>query len=280
MNDGLIGKLREKGFHFKKGLGQNFITDKNLLAAIVRDSGISREDTVAEIGSGAGTLTMELAAAAKQVHTFEVDPGLKPVLEEMFSGINNISLHFADVLKLTDKEIKSIINGDFAVVANIPYYITTNLIMRFIESGLPVTSLTLTVQKEVAKRICAREGNPDYGALTLACALWGDASITRIVKKEVFYPVPKVDSAVVKIIRNPKFGSPEEHKRVTKIIKSAFHMRRKTLINNLSADFCLPKELLADILAGCGMAEKTRGEDLPLSAYLALARDSRLGNIS
>lgn len=276
MKDSTIKNLYNTGFCFKKRLGQNFITDTNLLKAIVNDADISAEDTVLEIGTGAGTLTKQLAKAAKSVYTFEIDNSLAPILKQTFCDIDNIYLHFHDILKLSDKEIKSIINTDFKVVANIPYYITTALLMRFIESDLPTSSLTFTVQKEVAKRICAKPNNSDYGALTLACALWGDAEIKRIIKKEVFYPIPKMDSAVIKIKYNPKFSSPNERNKVSKLVKSAFHMRRKTLVNNLSNITGLSKEQLSCILAEHGIIHTARGEELSLNAYLSLAKDNRL----
>lgn len=274
MNKGIIDNLYSKGFQFKKKLGQNFITDTNLLTAIVRDADIGANDIVLEVGSGAGTLTMAIAKVAKEVHTFEIDTTLQPFLEQAFGQQANITLHFQDVLKLTDEQIKSIIPDKFVVVANIPYYITTQLLMRFIESTLCPTSITVTVQKEVARRIVASPGSPDYGALTLACALWGDAKMVRIVKKDVFTPKPKVDSAVVKITYNPKFSSLLGRVKVSKLIKSAFHMRRKTLINNLSADFGLPKDRLAQVLAEYNIGENTRGEQLALSTYILLSKNN------
>ncbi len=276
MKDSTIKNLYNARFVFKKKLGQNFITDTNLLKAIVNDADISREDIVLEVGTGAGTLTKELAKVAKDVYTFEIDHSLAPILKQAFCNITNIHLHFQDILKLSDKEIKSIINAEFKVVANIPYYITTSLLMRFIESGLSVKSLTFTMQKEVAKRICAEPNSADYGALTLACALWGDAGIKRIIKKEAFYPIPKMDSAVIKIMHNPKFDSPNERERVSKLIKSAFHMRRKTLANNLINIFDISKEQLVCILEKYNITDKTRGEELDLNAYLSLAKDNRL----
>ena len=274
MQDSTIKGLSSKGFRFKKSLGQNFITDTNLLQAIVRDAEINPQDIVLEIGTGLGTLTKELAKVAKYVYTFEIDSTLMSTLKHNFADIANITLSAQDILKLTDKEIKSIISSEFKVVANIPYYITTPILMRLIESDLTIKSLTITIQKEVAKRICAQPNTPEYGALSLACALWGDAEIKRIVKKEVFYPIPKVDSAVVKIVHNPKFSSLKERKQVSKLIKSAFHMRRKTLVNNLAFDFNIAREQLVGILAAYGIPEKARGEQLALSDYIALANES------
>lgn len=157
--------LKEKSFRFNKNLGQNFLTDTNLLRAIVSDSGLEEGETVVEIGTGAGTLTRALAEKAGKVISFEVDENLKPVLEETLSGLDNVEVIFGDVLKMSDKEIAAITGGEFRVVANIPYYITTGLIMRFVESGLPVKSITVMIQKEVAERLVAKENTGDYGAI-------------------------------------------------------------------------------------------------------------------
>jgi 16S rRNA (adenine1518-N6/adenine1519-N6)-dimethyltransferase len=194
--DSIKDILRRTGFRFNRNLGQNFLTDTNLLSAIVEDSGLLDGETVVEIGTGAGTLTRALSAKAKRVISFEVDENLKPVLEETLKGLDNVEVVFADVLKLSDSRIAELCGDSFRVVANIPYYITTSLIMRFIESGLNVTSITVMVQKEVADRLAAKESTSDYGAITMSVKLRGDAKITRLVNRNLFYPAPNVDSAV------------------------------------------------------------------------------------
>jgi len=268
--------LRSTNFRFKKGLGQNFISDTNLLSSIVNDAGVKQGDVVIEIGSGAGSLTKVLADKAGKVYSFEIDSELVPVLEQTLKGYENVKIIFKDILKMTDQEIKSIISSDFKVVANLPYYITTNLIMRFIESELPCSSITIMVQKEVAERLTALHDTPAYGAITLAIRLWGDAKILRSVNKEMFFPVPKVDSAVVHIERNTQFSNLKDKKKVAKLIKTAFHMRRKTFANNLIANFSLSKEVAKAILIDNGYSEKTRGEALSIEDLIKISLDERL----
>lgn len=272
----IAGILRDNNFRFKKNLGQNFITDINLLNAIVSDAGISADDTVLEVGTGAGTLTKALSRKAKKVYSFEIDTDLQPVLAQTLKGEENIEVHFKDVLRLTDKEIKSIIFDDFKVVANLPYYITTNLIMRFIESDLNVGSITIMVQKEVADRLTAAPDTSDYGAITLAVKLWGKATIKRLVKKDLFFPQPKVDSAIINIEKNSHFDDIKDKKKVIKLIKAAFHMRRKTFVNNLIANFSITKPDAITLLRDNGFAEKVRGESLSLEDLVKLSNDDRL----
>lgn len=263
--------LIKHNFVFNKNLGQNFISDKNLLDSIVADSGITAQDTVVEIGAGAGTLTRALCAKAKSVHAFEVDQRLKPILKDMLSDCENSRVHFQDILKMTDQEIIDITGDEIKVVANLPYYITTPLIMRFIESPLiKAKSLTFMIQKEVAERLCAKENTPEYGVITLAVKLRGDAIITRYVDKKVFYPVPKVDSAVVRIDINEKYKH-RNIKKDMKLIKTAFSMRRKTLANNISAGYAIDKEQARNIILLSGLNEKIRGEALSLNQFFALS---------
>ena len=192
--------LISKGFHYNKALGQNFITDGNLLSAIVSDSGVDSGDTVVEIGTGAGTLTRAIAAKAKKVFSFELDKNLISVLDLSLKGLDNVEVIFKDVLKMTDGELKEIVGGEFKVVANLPYYVTTPMIMRFLESGLDVKSITVMVQKEVADRFIATVGSKEYAAVSLAVQMRGEARVTRIVGRQMFFPMPNVDSAVVKIV--------------------------------------------------------------------------------
>lgn len=260
--------LKNEGFRFDKRLGQNFITDKNLLAAIAADSGATKSDTVVEIGTGAGTLTRALAEVAERVITFEVDERLKPVLSETLSGLSNVELYFADVLKLSDEELAGIIGSEFRVAANIPYYITTPLIMRFLKSSLPVDSITVTVQKEVAERIAGSVQSDDYGAVSARIALSGNAKIMRTVPKRMFYPVPKIDSAVLRIDIKRKY--PEETVvKTEKIIKAAFSMRRKTLVNNLKNLY--EKEKVLAALENLGLPETVRGETLTAETFVKLS---------
>ena len=264
--------LQATSFRFNKALGQNFISDTNLLKGIVTDSGITPDDVVVEIGTGAGTLTRQIASVAKQVYSFEVDQNLIPVHELSLSGIDNLQVIFRDVLKMKDDEFKSIVGeGEFKVVANLPYYITTPLIMRFLESELNVTSLTIMVQEEVGRRLVAKPNTADYSAITLAVLLRGEGTITRKVGRNMFYPAPNVDSAVVRIDVDKDKLAGENKTLIHKLVRSAFLMRRKTLVNNLNASFGLSKAEAAEKLVAAGLDERVRGEALSLEDYVNLS---------
>ena len=264
--------LQATSFRFNKALGQNFISDTNLLKGIVADSGITPDDVVVEIGTGAGTLTRQIASVAKQVYSFEVDQNLIPVHELSLSGIDNLQVIFRDVLKMKDDEFKSIVGeGEFKVVANLPYYITTPLIMRFLESDLNVTSLTIMVQEEVGRRLVAKPNTADYSAITLAVLLRGEGTITRKVGRNMFYPAPNVDSAVVRIDVDKDKLAGENKALIHKLVRSAFLMRRKTLVNNLNASFGLSKAEAAEKLIAAGLDERVRGEALSLEDYVNLS---------
>lgn len=263
--------VKNAEFKFNKSLGQNFIFDSNLLDAIVADSGVGENDVVVEIGTGSGTLTHALAKKAKKVYSFEVDENLKGVLSVSLQGDDNVEIIFRDVLKMTDDELKSIVGGEFCVVANLPYYVTTPLVLRFIESSLNVKSMTVMVQQEVANRFVAKVGSPDYASITLAILICANAYETRKVDRRVFYPVPKVDSAVVRIdfCRDKLQGknTPE----LKKLIRAAFAMRRKTLVNNLCSAFGLEKAAATDLVTKAGFSPLVRGEALSLDDYVKLA---------
>ena len=264
--------LQATSFRFNKALGQNFISDTNLLKGIVADSGITPDDVVVEIGTGAGTLTRQIASVAKQVYSFEVDQNLIPVHQLSLSGIDNLQVIFRDVLKMKDDEFKSIVGeGEFKVVANLPYYITTPLIMRFLESDLNVTSLTIMVQEEVGRRLVAKPNTADYSAITLAVLLRGEGTITRKVGRNMFYPAPNVDSAVVRIDVDKDKLAGENKALIHKLVRSAFLMRRKTLVNNLNASFGLSKAEAAEKLIAAGLDERVRGEALSLEDYVNLS---------
>ncbi len=264
--------LAKYNFRYNKALGQNFITDKNLLEAIVVDAQINENDTVVEIGTGAGTLTAALANKAKRVITFEVDRNLEKILEEALAEFDNIELHFCDVLSMSDTQLKEIIKTPFKVVANLPYYITTPLIMRFLESDLEIVSLTLMMQKEVALRMIAKNGTPDYGAITVGVDVCSDAKITRNIPKTMFYPIPKVDSSLLHIdIRKNKYDI-ENMSNFKKIVKAAFMWRRKTLANNITATYSISKQAAEKILVDNGFDTMIRGERLSTADFVKLSK--------
>ena len=261
--------LSECGFSFKKQLGQNFITDKNLLSSIVRESGVGSEDTVVEIGCGAGTLTRALAQTVKRVLAFEVDKSLQPVLERTLSGLENCEVIFKDFLKADLKEFERE-TGEYFVVANLPYYITTPLVMKLIEDSEKCKGLSVMVQEEVAERFCASAGTSDYGAITAMIALKAECKIVKRVPRTMFFPRPNVDSAVVKFT----FGKGIEVKdrqKYKKVVHAAFLSRRKTLENNLVNAFNLTREQAQQILSECNIDLKARGETLTPSQFALLS---------
>ncbi len=266
--------LKGTNFRFNKALGQNFILDENLLLGIVSDSGVEKSDVVVEIGTGAGTLTRVLAQRAEKVFSFEVDKNLQPIFEHSLKGLENVDVFFRDVLKMSDEDFKSIV-GDtaFKVVANLPYYITTPLIMRFLESDLNVVSLTVTVQSEVADRLVAAAGKPEYSAITLAVLSRGEAKICRKIDRKCFYPPPNVDSAVVRIdVDNNKLKG-ENKELIHRLVRSAFAMRRKTLNNNLCASFGISKADADLKITSAGLPPMIRGESLTLEDFVKLSHN-------
>lgn len=271
-NNGIKDIIRGVDFHFNKALGQNFITDANLLDAIVADSGITSDDTVVEIGTGAGTLTRAIAKVAKKVYSFEVDRNLQPVLALSLQGVDNAEVIFRDVLKMKDDELKSAVGDSFKVVANLPYYITTPLAMRFIESSLDVKSVTIMVQKEVALRFVAKPNTADYSAITLAIEMAGNAQITRNVSRNMFFPSPNVDSAVVRIDIDRTKLDGENAPLLHKLVRSSFAMRRKTLANNLSVAFQIDKQEAGKLIEEAGFSPMVRGEALSLDDYKKLTK--------
>lgn len=265
--------LSDYGFRFNKQFGQNFITDTNLLQAMVKDSGVCGEDTVIEIGAGAGTLTRELAKAARKVYAFEIDRNLIPILGQTLKGCEDkVEVVFRDVQKVSDKEIDDLL-GDkpYKVVANLPYYITTPIIMRFLERQRKPESITVMIQKEVGQRLTSAADCSEYGVTTLAIALEGKAKIMRDVPRQMFTPQPNVDSCIVRIDLDDKYKDVDKA-RVKKIIRAAFAMRRKTLVNNIMKGLGVSREAACSALNSIGVDEKARGETLDIEQYIKLSQ--------
>ncbi len=260
-----MDKLRETGFTFSKKYGQNFLTDGNLLRAIAADAGITKADTVLEIGPGAGALTLALAARAGKVVAYEIDRRLEPVLDETLAGCDNVRVVFRDICDVTDDELADAAGSDYILAANLPYYITTPILFRFTECARPPRTMIVMVQKEVADRLTAAPGTPAYGALTASVALTYEARITRLVPRSLFTPAPNVDSAVVRLSFSPKCDDPAP---VRALIRAAFRMRRKTLANNLAA--AVPRERTQAALAQLGFDPAARGETLSADDFLRL----------
>lgn len=264
--------LIDNNFSFSKKFGQNFITDKNFLLSVVDCAGITREDEVLEIGAGAGTLTKVLSEKAKKVVSFEIDENLKGVLKENLQGYDNIKLVFADALKTPIFEIEKHLCNKYKLVANLPYYITTPLIFKFLEETDKIESFTIMVQKEVGERITAQNSSKDYGTLTIAIDFYGNAKIVKKVSRNMFYPVPNVDSVIVKIdIVKNKYDV--DKFKFMEVVKAGFAMRRKTLINNLSQGLQLDKKQISDILTRLNLKLDIRAENLTTEQFVMLTKE-------
>ena len=261
--------LKTHDFKFNKAYGQNFIFDKNFLKSIVNEL-TDNSSQVLEIGAGAGTLTAMLCENARKVVSYEIDKNLQPILQENLSGYNNINLIFKDIMKADLTEIEDNFEDNYIMVANIPYYITTPIIFKFLESE-KITSMAIMIQLEVAERLVAKAGTKDYGAITVAIDAIADAKIIKKVGRHMFTPVPNVDSAIVKIdIKKDKYAI-KNKKILDETIKCAFGNRRKTLYNNLRSTFSLNSEDATNILSLVGLPADIRGERLSTAEFVNLS---------
>ncbi len=251
--------------NFKKKFGQNFLTDTNLLISIAKDSLVNKDTTVLEIGAGAGALTLVLAKTAKKVVSFEIDKELLPVLSQNLKDMDNVELVFGDFLKFTDEQILKKTGADFIVVANLPYYITSPLISRFLSGKLHPKSLTIMVQKEVADRICASPKTKDYGVLSIMVQLVADAKVVRQVSRKMFTPQPNVDSSIVKIDTKKTI---QNYEQIVNFVKLCFLARRKTLVNNLSKQYT--KQQINQAFAALNISLSTRAEELNPQQFINL----------
>ncbi len=267
----LTKHLKENDFSFKKKFGQNFITDGNLLEAIVLDAKISKTCDVLEIGCGAGTLTKVLANSCNNLIGYEIDKDLKPILKEKLKDNKNTQIIFEDIMNVDDEMIRSNFSGEFKIVANLPYYITTPILFKFLEGNFNIKSITVMVQKEVAERLCAKEGTKNYGAITASIGYRADAKITRIVNRNMFKPAPNVDSAIVNIKINENKFDVDNRKVLKSLIKSAFAMRRKTLSNNLKKSFNLSASQIEKLYDENNLERAIRGEALSLQQLVNLS---------
>lgn len=266
--------LESGGFTFKKSLGQNFLIDPSVCPAMA-DAACGEDTGVIEIGPGAGVLTAELAKRAKRVVSIELDERLRQVLAKTLADFDNVKLIFADVMKT---DLSAVIKENFSdcgrvtVCANLPYYITSPVIMSLLESRLPVESITVMVQKEAAQRLCAEVGSRDAGAVTAAVKYYAESEILFEVHKTSFMPPPKVDSAVIqlKILEKPPVETKDEE-FFFKFVKACFAQRRKTLVNTVSSTLGIDKEALRGALADIGLEPTVRGEALTLPQLAELA---------
>lgn len=264
--------LKKYNIKFQKRFGQNFLIDMHVLDKIIDAAGVSSEDFVLEVGPGIGTLTQYLCENAREVMAVEIDSSLLPVLSETLSGYNNVTVVNEDILKIDINKIAEERNGGKAikVVANLPYYITTPVIMGILESHVPFDSITVMVQKEVAQRMQAGPGTKDYGALSLAVQYYSDAEIVANVPANCFMPRPGVGSAVIRLCSHSKpCVNVDNEKFMFGIIRASFNQRRKTLQNGLANDSRLGvgKEQVAEALRQMGLKETIRGETLSLAQF-------------
>ncbi len=264
------------GFSFAKKYGQNFLIDGNIVSNIVKNAGITKEDTVLEIGPGIGTMTQVLCEQAKNVIAVEIDKRLIDVLTFTLRDYDNVTVINSDILKCNIEELcrQYSSNGRLKVVANLPYYITTPIIMELLEknNNSVIESITVMIQKEVAERLGAEPGNKDYGAITLSINYYSDANIVMTVPASCFMPRPNVDSAVIRmdIYDKPPVATKDEVK-MFKVIKAAFSQRRKTLVNSVSSSTDIAKETILKSLDEMGLSESVRGETLSLEQFAELS---------
>ena len=270
--------LQKYNFNFQKKFGQNFLIDEHVLDKIIRAAEITKDDYVLEIGPGIGTMTQYLACAAREVTAVEIDRALIPILEDTLKEYDNVSIINEDILKVDIAALAKEKNGGrpIKVVANLPYYITTPIIMGLFESHVPLESITVMVQKEVADRMQVGPGTKDYGALSLAVQYYAEPYIVANVPPNCFMPRPAVGSAVIRLTRHQK--PPVEvmdEKLMFRLIRASFNQRRKTLANGLknSGELNLSKEVITAAIEKLGKGSSVRGEVLDLEEF------SRLTNI-
>ncbi len=271
-----IEVLQKYGFVFQKRFGQNFLIDTHVLERIIEASEITKDDFVLEIGPGIGTMTQYLAEAAREVTAVEIDDALIPILKDTLKEWDNVTVLHGDILKTDIRKIADEKNQGrpIKVVANLPYYITTPIIMGLFESHVPVDSITVMVQKEVADRMQTGPGSKDYGALSLAVQYYAEPKIVANVPPNCFMPRPKVGSAVIRLTRhqNPPVTTLDE-KLMFRLIRASFNQRRKTLSNSLKNSQELPysKEEIETAITECGLPLNIRGEALTLEQFARLS---------
>lgn len=272
--------LARNGFHFSKSLGQNFIINPDVCPRMASECGADAESGVIEVGPGFGVLTMELAQQAKKVVSIELDTRLLPILEDTLSDFDNIKVINDDILKINLPELieKEFAGMDVYICANLPYYITSPVIMMLLESKLNIKAVTVMVQKEAADRLCAKVGSRDSGAVTVAVNYYAQAQKLFDVKKGSFMPAPKVDSSVIRmdIREKPPVDVPDE-KLFFDIVKAAFGQRRKTALNSLSSGLGISKEKVASALEKCGFDMNVRAETMTMEDYAALCEAIKFG---
>ena len=273
-----IAVLQKYHFNFQKKFGQNFLIDTHVLERIIEAAGITKDDFVLEIGPGIGTMTQYLCENAREVTAVEIDQNLIPILADTLSAYDNVTVINEDILKLDIVKLAEEKNAGkpIKVVANLPYYITTPIIMGLFENHVPVESITIMVQKEVAERMQEGPGSKEYGALSLAVQYYAKPEIVANVPPNCFMPRPNVGSAVIRLTRHEKPPvEVEDEKLMFRIIRASFNQRRKTLANGLnnSPEIHLPKEVIQESIVSLGVPENIRGEALSLEQFAELSNE-------
>ena len=268
--------LARYGFRFSKSLGQNFLIDENILQKVIQGADVTSGDLVLEIGPGVGTLTSALAGQGAEVVAVELDRGLLPILDETLAEFPNAKVIHGDIMKLDLNDLVSntLKGKPFKVVANLPYYITTPIIMRFLEEDMPYTSITVMIQKEVAERMAAEPGSKDYGALSVAVQFYTLPRIVGKVPAKVFMPPPNVESTIITLEkRSEPAVNVTSNKRFFQVVKAAFAQRRKTLLNSLLASNLtgLSKEAISNLLQDLNISPQRRGETLSLEELASIS---------
>lgn len=270
--------LNQHGFQFSKSLGQNFLIDPEVCPRMAEESGVTKETGVIEVGPGFGVLTQQLALRADKVVAIELDKRLPEVLADTLSDFDNVTVVSGDVMEI---DLHNLIaeqfpnHKDIVVCANLPYYITSPVIMKLLEERLPIRSLVVMVQKEAAVRICARPGQRECGAVSVAVQYYAEPEILFDVKRDSFFPAPNVDSAVMKLdVRSatPEVLADLDQKAFFRVVQAAFSQRRKTVCNSLSSGLSLPKDAVKALLADAGIPETARAEQLTMEQFGALCR--------
>lgn len=262
------------GFKFSKSLGQNFLIDDNVIDKIIDGARVKEGDKVIEVGPGIGTLTREMAKRAEKVVAVEIDKNLIPILKETLADFDNTEVVNEDILKVDINKLvdEKLSGGPVKLIANLPYYITTPIVMKFLEEDIPVTDIVVMVQKEVADRMNAVPSTKDYGALSVAVQYYCDTEIVAKAPRHMFIPQPKVDSTVIGLhIREEKKYKADNEQLFFKTVKAAFGQRRKTLLNSLSSMGVLDKSKIKEVLAEAGIDEKRRGETLSIEEFANLS---------
>ena len=265
-------RIRESNLRYKQSLGQNFLYDEALLASLAAEAGVTKDEDVLEIGPGCGSLTKHLCENANRVLAVELDERLIPLLRAFLDQYKNLTVVQGDVMALNLPEVTKDLKRPFAVVANIPYYITTPLIKLLLTGGLPVSRLALMVQQEVADKILASPGEEGWGPLSILCQVLCEPRLAVRVPAEMFTPPPKVDSAFVVLpLRETPAVEVKNREMFFRVANAAFAMRRKTMLNNLCATFRTERARAAGWMEAAGLDEKVRGERLTLEELARLA---------